>query len=213
MSTPEEGDLILKVVVVGETGVGKSNIVTRFATNSFNETAMPTIGVDLIPKTVTIDQTRLTVQLWDTAGQERMRALASSYYKNAKGVLLVYDITSKETFERLRYWLKEVKKTAGEGVKVMIIGNKRDLMINRQVSEEEATTWAKEKGYFYMEVSAKTNEGGCVNKAVEALVRDVLKDMKQEDLDLLKKEAELKVSTLRDVQSARQQVKEQKKCC
>ena len=209
----DEPDIVLKIVVVGESGVGKSNIVTRYVNDTFNANSMSTIGVDLLSRRLLIDNVNLLIQLWDTAGQERMRALSSSFYKNAKGVMLIYDITSKESFARLKFWLKELRKSTDEKVKVTVVGNKTDLLAQREVSEEEAKLFAGERGFYYMEVSAKTNEGGCVNLAVETLVREIIREMKKEDFDSLKKEAELKLSTLKEVQTARMIVGDKKGCC
>ena len=209
----EEPDIVLKIVLVGESGVGKSNIVTRYINDTFNLNSMSTIGVDLLSRQLYIDNVNLLVQMWDTAGQERMRALSSSFYKNAKGVMLIYDITSKESFARLKFWLKELHKSTDEKVKVTVVGNKIDLLAQREVSKEEAQKFASERGFYYMEVSAKTNQGACVTLAVEMLVKEIIREMRKEDFDNLRKEAELKLSTLREVQTARIAVGVKKSCC
>ena len=208
-------DINIKIVVIGESGVGKTNIITRYTSDSFNINTLSTIGVDLFTKKMQSNNYNVTLNIWDTAGQERMKALASSYYKAAKGVILVYDISSKESFDRLRFWLKELRNSGGENVKVVIIGNKNDLFEQRQVSDQEAKKFADEKSYFYMEVSAKTNDQNCVGVAVNALIDEITKDLNDEELAKMIKESELLASVYNDIQANRTPVgnENKKKCC
>lgn len=123
----EESESQLKLVLVGDSGVGKSNIISRFTKNQFNLESKTTIGVEFATKVIEIDNRSIKVQIWDTAGQERYRSMASAYYRGAVGALLVYDITRASSFENLQKWLKELKNYGSEDMVCLMVGNKSDL--------------------------------------------------------------------------------------
>jgi small GTP-binding protein len=124
---PQEFDYLFKLVIIGDSGVGKTNLLTKYANNSFQENSKTTIGVELSTKVVTIEGKTIQNQIWDTAGQERFRAITSAYYRNAVGVIIVFDLTKPKTFENLTIWLKEVHQYAEPETCIMVIGNKSDL--------------------------------------------------------------------------------------
>lgn len=160
-----------KVVVVGESGVGKSSILLRYINNTFSENIKNTIGVDNFEKQMS---EKITLSIWDTAGQERFRGLSSSYYKNAKCVILVYDITNKKSFERLDYFRDEIKNYANKGILIILIGNKSDMISKRTVNREEVDDYCRKLGLFYIETSAFENEDGHIEKAFEYVAGKVL---------------------------------------
>ena len=126
--------MLFKIVLVGDSGVGKTNLLTRFSKNEFSLESKTTIGVEFATKTITTETGHvIKAQIWDTAGQDRYRAIASSYYKGAAGALVVYDITKPQSFENVDKWLKEVRDHGAENMVLMLIGNKSDLEKDRQV--------------------------------------------------------------------------------
>ena len=166
-------DHLVKVLLVGDSGVGKSSLLARFISDSFDEQG-PTVGVDFKLKHVDVDGTRLKLTVWDTAGQERFRTLTSSYYRGAHGVVFVYDVTSRESFENAREtWRKEVEMygTIANSVKI-VIGNKIDREDERTVARKEGVAFAKEYGCLFLECSAKTKVR--VAEAFDELVKGIL---------------------------------------
>jgi len=141
----EYNDYVTKIVLVGESSVGKTNILTRFIKNVFDENSKSTLGVEFATKIIDIDGKKIRTQIWDTAGQERYKAITNSYYIHARGALVVFDITKNSTFMSVDRWIKELKSVAGDDIAIILIGNKSDLCEIRAVSVEEA----KEKAAFY----------------------------------------------------------------
>jgi small GTP-binding protein len=154
----EDYEYLFKCVIIGDSGVGKSNIFTRFMKDEFSLDSKATIGVEFSAKNVTVQDKVIKTQVWDTAGQERFRALAKSYYRGAVGCLLIYDITNYGSFQNLEKWLKEVKDHAEPHLTVLLIGNKCDLEENRAVKQEEAAEFAEKNGLGFLETSAKDNK-------------------------------------------------------
>ena len=176
----EEVDFLLKIVIVGDSGTGKTNLLSRFTRNVFEEDTRNTIGVDFFPMDLKINNKTVKAQFWDTAGQEKYRAIASAYYKNAQGAIIVYDISRKETFENIENWLNELKQHGDPNIDMMILGNKTDLVEQRQVLTEEGRKLAENTKAFFMEVSGKTNEQQCVNTAFLAIIEDIIKKQEYE---------------------------------
>merc|ERR1711920_1214180 len=131
-------------------------LLLRFADDSFTDSYVTTIGVDFRFKTIPVEKKTIKLQIWDTAGQERFRTITSAYYRGAHGVILVYDITNNETFSHVQDWLDEVHKAAGESVTKLVVGNKADLINQRQVNENQASQYAQSVNASFIETSAKT---------------------------------------------------------
>lgn len=169
-----EFDETFKILLVGDSGVGKSSILLRFTDDVF-EAMQPTIGVDFKVKAMKVDNRRVKMTIWDTAGQERFRTLTSAYYRGAHGVILVYDVSKRETFKALKdVWLKEfaMYSTRAAAVK-MVVGNKVDIDIaDREVSQEEGLAFARQQSTLFVESSAKTATG--VEQTFEELLRKIL---------------------------------------
>ena len=143
MESPDQPDFLFKMLLIGNSGVGKSCLLVRYAENSFNENFFNTIGVDFKIKTISLDNQNIKLQIWDTAGQERFRTLTASYYRGAHGIIVVYDVTDRDTFENVRQWMQEIDKFATDNVCKVIVGNKCDLDDSRKVSTEEGEELAK----------------------------------------------------------------------
>lgn len=153
----------------------QSSMLLRFTDDSFDDHIQSTIGVDFKVKHMDVMGKRVKLTVWDTAGQERFRTLTSSYYRGAQGVVMVYDVTRRDSFENLEQWLKEVKlysPNSGEGVVKLLVGNKIDL--ERKVPREEAEAWARNQGMLFLEASAKTKMGirQCFMEVVQKILED-----------------------------------------
>jgi len=154
MSKDDEYDYLFKVVLIGDSGVGKSNLLSRFTRNEFNLESKSTIGVEFATRSIQVDSKTIKAQIWDTAGQERYRAITSAYYRGAVGALLVYDIAKHVTYENVNRWLKELRDHADSNIVIMLVGNKSDLRHLRAVPTEEAKQFAAENNLSFIETSA-----------------------------------------------------------
>lgn len=150
----DDYDYLFKLVLIGDSGVGKSNLLSRFAKNEFSLESKSTIGVEFATRSIRVDDKIVKAQIWDTAGQERYRAITSAYYRGAVGALLVYDVTRHVTFENVERWLKELRDHTDANIVIMLVGNKADLRHLRAVSTEDATAFAEREKTFFMETSA-----------------------------------------------------------
>ncbi|KAM6995051.1 ras-related protein Rab-25-like [Tautogolabrus adspersus] len=173
MGSDEAYNLVFKVVLIGESGVGKSNLLGRFTKNEFNHDSRTTIGVEFSSRTVQLGGFAIKAQIWDTAGLERYRAITSAYYRGAVGALLVYDITKHLTYESVERWLKELYEHADPNIVVMLVGNKSDLDSERSVPTEEARDFAEKNGLLFLETSAlaSTNVEAAFNNVLEEIRR------------------------------------------
>ncbi|KAK9284241.1 hypothetical protein L1049_023410 [Liquidambar formosana] len=150
----DDYDYLFKLVLIGDSGVGKSNLLSRFTRNEFNLESKSTIGVEFATRSMNIDGKVIKAQIWDTAGQERYRAITSAYYRGAVGALLVYDVTRHVTFENVGRWLKELREHTDPNMVVMLIGNKSDLRHLVSVSTEDGRSFAERESLCFMETSA-----------------------------------------------------------
>lgn len=154
--TPEY-DYLFKLLLIGDSGVGKSCLLLRFADDTYTESYISTIGVDFKIRTIELDGKTIKLQIWDTAGQERFRTITSSYYRGAHGIIVVYDVTDNESFNNVKQWLHEIDRYACENVNKLLVGNKSDLTAKRVVSTEQGKEFAESLGIEFLETSAKTS--------------------------------------------------------
>ncbi|KAI3450805.1 hypothetical protein Pfo_007470 [Paulownia fortunei] len=185
-------EYLFKIVVIGDSAVGKSNLLSRFARDEFDHNSKATIGVEFQTQVVELDGKEVKAQVWDTAGQERFRAVTSAYYRGAVGALIVYDISRKTTFESIKRWLDELNTHCDTTVARMLVGNKCDLENIREVSVEEGKSLAEEEGLFFIETSAldATN----VKKAFEIVIREIYDKVSRKILNSDSYKAELSVN-------------------
>ena len=200
-------DYKLKVVVVGDSGVGKTNLIKRFIVNIYNPNTKATVGVEFLSKSYTINDKVFKIEIWDTAGQERYKSITAAYYKGAKGALIVYDITQKDSFENINKWMSEVRDKSTKDLKILIVGNKTDLVNERQVSTEEALSKAKELESPVMEASAL--DGSNVKAAFYDLLKEMYKEIKKK-IDIVENQ---NTGGKDGVQLNTNEEKEKKGCC
>ncbi len=213
----EDTDILIKIVVVGNSSVGKSNLVKRFIEDCFNENQKTTIGFDFISKDIVIRDHPIKVQLWDTAGQEKYRAVTITPFKLANGIVVVYDVTCRKSFTHVESWLEHVRSNCRSDTKVILVGNKIDLLEKREVSEEEGRAFAEQHGLFFWETSAMTNQQDCVNKAFGVIIDECLKDhlKSEEHQEFLKVKEEKRQSALQleELVQLREEKPNSKSCC
>eukprot|EP01040_Poterioochromonas_malhamensis_P007085 gene7085-7651_t len=174
-------DYLYKVVVIGDSNVGKSNLLSRFTKNEFFFDTRPTIGVEFASKNVTMENKIIKAQIWDTAGQERFRAITEAYYRRAVGALLVYDITRKETFDHVEHWLEELYHHAGRNTVVILVGNKSDLEYKREVDTQLGKDYAEKNGLGFLETSALESRN--VEEAFSFVISGIYEQMGRKTLD------------------------------
>lgn len=152
-----EYDYLFKLLLIGDSGVGKSCLLLRFADDTYTESYISTIGVDFKIRTIDLDGKTIKLQIWDTAGQERFRTITSSYYRGAHGIIVVYDTTDLESFNNVKQWLHEIDRYASDNVNKLLVGNKSDLTSKRAVSFDQAKEFADSLGIEFVETSAKNS--------------------------------------------------------
>ena len=162
-----------KILLLGDSSVGKTCVLTRYTDNTFQEDHMATIGLDFKIKNVNLDTGKtVKVQIWDTAGQDRFKSITKNYYKGAHGIILIYDVTNKKTFDNVKNWVDIIKEEVSEKVSIILVGNKIDSNDNRKVSSQEGQGIANEYGLPFYETSAKT--GYNVDRAFNDLIKKVV---------------------------------------
>ena len=173
-------DTVYKVLLLGDSSVGKTCFLLRYCDKTFQEAHLSTIGLDYRLKSMTLNNEKnIKLQIWDTAGQDRFRALTKNYYKGANGIILIYDISTTQTFENVKVWINQIKEEANANVIIYLVGNKIDLPKDkRTVSEEEGQKLVDEYKFLFKEASAK--EGTNVNEIFQELVEKIDAEAKPE---------------------------------
>jgi len=165
-------DYLLKMLLVGDSGVGKSSLMCRYSDDQYSTNYISTIGVDFKIKTFDLDNKVVKLQIWDTAGQERFKSITTSYYRGAHGIIVVYDVTARSTFNNIKSWLYEIDRYAAEDVCKVVVGNKCDMADRRAVSYEEAKELTESLNIEYVECSAKDNLN--VHDAFHSLTKRII---------------------------------------
>jgi Ras-related protein Rab-5C len=165
-----------KLVLLGDSSVGKSSLAVNFISKQFYEFQEPTIGAAFLNKTITIENKTINIEIWDTAGQERYKSLAPMYYRGAEGAIIVYDITNKDSFNGAKKWFNEIKSNGSENCQIILVGNKIDLEKHRNIEKEEVINFIIEKNISHMLTSAKTGDN--IELVFEKISRKILKNRK-----------------------------------
>ena len=176
METKTEGaDVVYKFLILGESNVGKTSILLRYIDNTFKYSDISTCGIDVKVKYVSCNNKKIKLNIWDTAGQERFRGLTKNYFRGAHGFIFIYDITNKESFDKLKGWMKDAKEKIqnDDSYKMIIVGNKKDCENKREIEFQTLKEFGEEKKVNYFEVSAKTGEG--IDKVFNDFVHELLK--------------------------------------
>ena len=202
----QDYEFIFKVLLLGNSNVGKSSLFLRFVDDVWNDTFVPTIGVDFKIKTFEIDSKKIKMQIWDTAGQERFKNIISSYYRGAHGILLLYDVTDKESFKNLSNWLIEIEKNASKNILRILIGNKSDLEDKRVITYAQGKEFADTYGLKFIETSAKKNLN--VSEAFETLGRELMNAGAEKKIEKQKENKKISVAKAQDLTT-----QNKKGCC
>lgn len=163
----------IRLLTLGDNTAGKSSLINQYTFNEFNQDIQSTIGIDFRIKSATLEGINVHIQIWDTAGQERFKTITRNYYRGARGILLMYSIIDKESFDSLDRWYREIQTYAEDGIPIALIGTKTDLESKRKVTREQGEKYASDHGFLFFETSAKT--GSHIAEAIEALSVQVLK--------------------------------------
>lgn len=180
MAFDKDYDYIFKLLIIGDSHVGKSSLLLKYIDNGFNENFNSTIGVDFRLKILDIDDKIIKLQIWDSSGQDRFKSITTLYYRNCHGIIIVFDLTDRKSFENVKIWLNDIKKNCNiENVPKILVGNKSDLSLNRKIPYEEIIEFVNLIDITYIETSAKENKN--IDKVFEVLAKDIKNDYKRID--------------------------------
>ena len=205
----EETDKILKIITLGSTEVGKTCILHRYFNNNFQENLLSTIGIDIRTKFFKFNEDKIKMNFIDTAGQEKFRAISVNYLKGTNGVILVFDITKKETFDLIETWIEEINQNNKTNIGKILLGNKSDLEFEREVQKEDAIKLAEKLGCKYFEGSAKTGEN--ITEALNTVARETYESWQKYRLE--ENRHSIRLSSADSQSANRVSNEEKKKCC
>ena len=177
MNSEQEPQIVLKFLLLGDSSVGKTSILVKYINNKFDESSISTVGVDYMDKIIDYNKFKIKLQIWDTSGEEKFRTITKNFYRNADGLLVVFDLTRKETYDHVRGWINEAKEN-NDKIKTILIGNKLDLKDERKVENGVAKQFAEKNSLKYLETSAKDGEN--ITESFKAMI-DLLFDGKSEE--------------------------------
>ena len=202
----ESYDLLFKLILIGDSCVGKSNILLKYLKNEFDPNSRATVGVEFGTKNIIINNKKIKIQIWDTAGQERYRSITSAYYKGAKGALIVYDITRKCTFDNIDKWISDLKLNGDKNICIVILGNKSDLDDKREVSKDDGIKKSEMYKTAFLETSALNGDN--IGKAFDEIIEQIIQNNKSFFEDNNKKEMDKGVNL-----NETNKDNDKKKCC
>ena len=205
---------LLKFVIIGDSGVGKSNILLRYINNTFSDEFKTTVGVEFGAKNLEVNGRIYRIQIWDTAGQENFRSIARAYYKNSVCACIVYDITNRNSFNSIQSWIDDCVKQSPKSILFILIGNKNDLNESREVQYEEGVEFAKKRNMIFLETSAKT--GNNISTIFDKSIRQIDKNILDNKYDLSNENCGIRQgiragSFVLSVEQTKK--KKKKKCC
>ena len=204
----EDYEMMVKVIIIGDSSVGKTNIMSRYLKNQFLENSKATVGVEFGAKLFNINGHKIKAQIWDTAGQEKYKAITGAYYKGSKGAFVVYDITRKDTFESIDRWINDLKTTGDPKLNIMIIGNKCDLDHRREVLKEQGEEKSKSFRCPFLETSALSEDN--IEKGFEMMISEIFKKYEKENAD---DDDLITVEKGEDINLGKKDEKKKKGCC
>ena len=203
----EPYDFLFKMILIGDSSVGKSNILLKYLKGEFDRNSRATVGVEFGTKNITLHDKKVKIQIWDTAGQERYKSITSAYYKGAKGALIVYDISKRQTFDNIDKWITDLKTNGDQNITIILIGNKSDLVDEREVSKEEGIKKSDECKIAFLETSALNGDN--VHKAFDELIEQIY----QNNCTNLDENNEYDIDKGVNLNDGKDGKKDEKKCC
>ena len=206
MSEKAEPKIIVKLLLLGDSSVGKTSIIIKYISNKFMDTNIATLGVDYMDKTVDYNNLKVFLQIWDTSGEEKFRSITRNFYRNADGLLVVFDLTCRESFNHVKNWINEAKEHKN-GIKTILVGNKLDLEDEREVDKETALKFAEKNNLKYLETSAKNGKN--INNSFKEMIALILNDKTEQEI---KKEFTKSDSSI-SINSGKDGKKIKKSCC
>ncbi|KAJ5070770.1 ras-related protein rabd2a-like [Anaeramoeba ignava] len=177
MNYQTDYDYLFKILLLGDTGVGKSCLILRYTDGTYTDAFISTIGIDFKIKRFELNEKQFKLQIWDPSGSERFRTITRGYYRGAHGIILIYDVTNQNSFDNLKTWIKEIQEKASDDVNVMLIGTKSDLVSQRVIDTETGKKLAEQLGYSFFETSSKENIN--IDEAFESLTNQIYQRIKQ----------------------------------
>ena len=208
MANKPNAQIRIKLLIIGDSAVGKTSMLLKYTDNFFPESHLATIGVEFKTKEVEYNGYKIELQIWDTAGQERFKSITKSFFRNANGIIFVYDITQKNTFKNVKDWIKD-SEVNDFGFQRILVGNKIDLQNKRQISLEDAKEWADKKNMEVIETSAKT--GANIDKAVLKLIELILQNKTNDEI--MNKFGVTEKKNTEKLNNKDNKTKKSKKCC
>ena len=199
MNSEQEAQIVLKLLLLGDSSVGKTSILLKYISNKFDESSISTVGVDYMDKIIDYNKFKIKLQIWDTSGEEKFRTITKNFYRNADGLLVVFDLTKKESYDHIRIWINEAKEN-NDKLKTLLIGNKLDLKDERIVAIDVAKQFAEKNNLKYIETSAK--DGTNINESFQAIIdllfdgkssEEILNEFAKQDSPLLTVDDSMKV--------------------
>ena len=206
MNSEQEAQIVLKLLLLGDSSVGKTSIIIKYISNKFMDTNIATLGVDYMDKTVDYNNLKVFLQIWDTSGEEKFRSITRNFYRNADGLLVVFDLTCKESFNHVKNWINEAKEHKND-IKTILVGNKLDLEDEREVDKETALKFAEKNNLKYLETSAKNGKN--INNSFKEMIALILNDKTEQEI---KKEFTKSDSSI-SINSGKDGKKIKKSCC
>ena len=206
MSEKAEPKIIVKLLLLGDSSVGKTSIIIKYISNKFMDTNIATLGVDYMDKTVDYNNLKVFLQIWDTSGEEKFRSITRNFYRNADGLLVVFDLTCKESFNHVKNWINEAKEHKND-IKTILVGNKLDLEDEREVDKETALKFAEKNNLKYLETSAKNGKN--INNSFKEMIALILNDKTEQEI---KKEFTKSDSSI-SINSGKDEKKIKQSCC
>ena len=214
MASDDNYDMIFKLVLIGDSFVGKTNIMSKYLKNEFHEDSKATVGVEFGSKKFVVDKVNIKAQIWDTAGQERYKSITNAYYKGAKGAFVVYDISKKETFDNINKWIEELKNNGDSDVCILLIGNKCDLEDERQVTQDDALKKAEQFDIAFLETSAL--QAVNIEKAFNNMIEQISKKINignDDEKNNKIQENGITLNANEHLDKGNNNAKKKKKCC
>ena len=206
MNSEQEAQIVLKLLLLGDSSVGKTSILLKYISNKFDESSISTVGVDYMDKIIDYNKFKIKLQIWDTSGEEKFRTITKNFYRNADGLLVVFDLTKKESYNHIKSWINEAKEN-NDKLKTILIGNKLDLKDERIVTIDVAKQFAEKNNLKYIETSAK--DGTNINESFQAIINLLFDGKSSEEIlnEFTKQDSSL--SVVDDTM----EVKKKKACC